>query len=119
MISAYVIECFRWGALNDHHYIFDVCFGDVVEAIERAEKESVNRDHTYGVRVTMFTSTGDESVVAYFPSKCDEKEPYNNYKLEDVLSLGSSLLSLSKDSIKKLPPWLRKNIEAINDKKYE
>jgi len=120
--TVYLIEAFRWGALNEHRYVVDVVFLNKTYALKLAKEASENRDHTYGIQVTRFSNEdeqGEKYVVAYFPSKLNEKEPYTNYKKEDMMLLVSDLLSLSEHSLSKLPVWLKKRIIEIKDKKYE
>lgn len=93
MNETFVAIAYRWGDLNNHHYI--VYAGqDEQKAIALAKNEPDYRGGKYGCVVYGYKDAGPEQdcrQVAYFQSMTDPKDadgPENNYRIDMFQSLG-------------------------------
>ena len=119
MSNSYLIEAFRWGAINDHHFVVNV-LNNKIKAIRYAEWYHGHRSNIYGIKVTQYNPRYTmSSLVKYIPSKCQEEEPYYNDFKDDLTSIGQAVFYLNEDSLKKLPSIVRKEIKLMKNKKYE
>jgi hypothetical protein len=75
-MEAYVVTAYRWGFINNHHYI--VCVDtDLQHCIDEANQQADYRGGKYGCVVK---DTNGE-IKHYAPSMHGETAPYENYRI--------------------------------------
>lgn len=111
--KVYIVLAYRWGWVNNTHYIVKVLIDDLDGAIEAADEEAMNRGGKYGIVVLEF-SAGDHRRVHYAPSAYREDREFTNPRIEIFRSLGQTVFFGATDGKTSLPDktTLNENGEA-------
>jgi hypothetical protein len=98
----YTVTAYRWGYLNGHQYAV-ATLGDSTRAREIAQEACDDRAGKYGVAVYEWTSEGEFSPIAYFPSLHGEKAPFHNERLDLFSSIGHDIHAIVTTGVEWLP----------------
>lgn len=132
-MSTFVAVAYRYGDLNAHQY-FVYAGADKDEALRLAEEEPNDRGGKYGCAVYQFDGKRDDvgwpeyEMVAYFPSRAQEKEPLKNYRITAAQNIGYAAMNaadgdgcwmpdpenpgfLKHRKEAEVPDWLRYQVE--------